>query len=155
MRYLLIIIGVSLMMSCTEFTTTIDEGERQPAISVIPEIELINISTNEVRQFTDSIVFKIKYTDGNGDLGSYNPDATPIEIKDNRAASLTFNFPLQPLSPANSQLAIQGELDIVLKNIILLDDNNQTETTTFSIRIQDEAGQWSEIVTTESVTVVR
>jgi hypothetical protein len=100
-------------------------------------------------------LFKIKYTDGNGDLGSFNPDATPIEIKDNRDESLIFRFPLQPLSPANSNIIIQGELDIVLKNIILLDDNNQMETTNFSIRIKDEANQWSNIVSSESVTVVR
>ena len=154
-KYLLLIVGVYFIVSCTTFSTTTDEGEEQLAISEIPKIELISVIPNQVQEFTDSIIFKIKYTDGNGDLGSFNPDATPIEIKDNRDESLIFRFPLQPLSPANSNIIIQGELDIVLKNIILLDDNNQMETTNFSIRIKDEANQWSNIVSSESVTVVR
>ena len=43
--------------------------------------------------------------------------------------------------------------DIILGNTILLNDNNESETTTFSIRVKDRAGNWSNSVETEEIMI--
>lgn len=153
MKYLYLFIIIVLISSCERFTSYTSESDVQPTIEKIPVIELLNVTPNTVQQFTDSIVFSIKYTDGDGDLGTYDADETPIEVIDNRNPSLIFPFHLPPLSPSNSDIIIQGELNIVLRNLILLDASNQSETTTFSIRLRDQANNWSNTVTSDNVTI--
>lgn len=153
MKYLYLFVIIIVLSSCEQFSSYTNEGDVQPRIEKIPVIELLSVTPNSVQQFTDSIVFSIKYTDGDGDLGTYDADETPIEVVDNRDSSLIFPFHLPPLSPLNSDIIIQGELSIVLKNLILLNTSNQTETTTFSIRLRDQANNWSNVVTTEIVTI--
>ena len=43
----------------------------------------------------------------------------------------------------------RGELRVVLQNVILLDPDSESETTTFTLRLQDRAGNWSNEVETE------
>ena len=118
---------------------TIDENENAQ-IGEVPVIELLSISTTSIKAYTDSITFKITYLDGDGDLGTSDPDVYSIELIDNRDSDLfVFQYHLSPRTPEGSELTIQGELDIVLDNTILLDENNESETTTFSIRLQDRA----------------
>ncbi len=143
-----------LMCSCeTNHIENIDTINYEP-ISDIPSIELDSISNTDVIEYIDSIILKISYQDGDGDLGSLNPDATSIELIDNRNPDvLKFNYHLSPRAPAGSNIAIQGELDIKLNNTILLNENNNSEETTFSIRIKDEADNWSNVVTSPTVTI--
>lgn len=141
-----------LLIGCTK--ETIVEGEPNPPISEVPAIELLSVNTTTVKQFTDSLVFTISYIDGDGDLGTTDADARPIEVIDNRD-NLIFGFHLPPLAPSGSEITIQGTLDIVLKNIILLDPNNSNETTTFSITIQDRNSNFSNTVTTQTINITQ
>jgi hypothetical protein len=131
----------------------VDENEN-PIIGAVPVIELLSLSATTIKAYTDSLTFKIKYTDGDGDLGTTDPDITSIELIDNRdPEAFVFGYHLSPRTPDGAVLTIQGELNIVLNNTILLDDNNTSETTTFSIRLQDRAGNWSNLVETGEVVV--
>lgn len=152
---LYISVVVLLFMACEQTTiTNIDNNPVDP-ISDIPNIELESVSASTVQEFADSLVFSIKYIDGNGDLGSENPDEHSIELVDNRDLSLIFTYHLSPRAPAGTDITVQGTIDIILNNTILLDANNTSETTTFSIRIKDEAGNWSNSVTTETITITK
>lgn len=53
-----------------------------------------------------------------------------------------------------AEIKITGELNIVLNYTILIDENNNSETTTFKIRIKDRAGNWSNEVETGVITVL-
>lgn len=120
----------------------------------IPIIEFESISTTDVVEYQDTIIFTIFYQDGNGDIGTLDPDASTIELIDNRdSVNLIFNYHLSPRSPAGSEIAIQGTLDVVLEHSIILDDNNASEETTFSLRIKDAAGNWSNRVDSPTVVV--
>ncbi len=55
--------------------------------------------------------------------------------------------------PEGSDLTIQGERDIVLDNSILLDDSKDSEATTFSIRLMDRTGNWSNSVETGEIVI--
>jgi len=125
-------------------------------ISEVPGIELISVNKTEVKEFSDSLVFTISYRDGDGDLGTASPDSTVIELVDNRdPQNLIFGYHLSPRTPNGSELIVQGQLQLVLKNIILLNSANNNETTTFSIRIKDRAQNWSNMVETGSISIIR
>jgi hypothetical protein len=143
-----------LASSCERsHTEYIDIMSYEP-LGNIPVIEFENISTTDVVEYQDTIIFTIFYQDGNGDIGTLDPDASTIELIDNRdSVNLIFNYHLSPRSPAGSEIAIQGTLDVVLEHSIILDDNNASEETTFSLRIKDAAGNWSNRVDSPTVVV--
>lgn len=126
------------------------------AISEVPSIELVAVNKTEIKEFSDSLVFTIAYRDGDGDLGTASPDSTVIEITDNRdPQNLVFGYHLSPRSPNGTNLIVQGQLQLVLKNIIILNSANNSETTSFSIRIKDRAQNWSNSIETENISIVK
>lgn len=149
---LILIIGLG---ACTkESTTIIDNNEPNPQVSEIPEISLESVSSTNVMAYEDSLAFVVKYTDGNGDLGDADADIMSIEVVDTRdAENLIFKYHLSPRAPLDAEISITGTLEIVLQNTILLADNNAQETTTFKIKIKDRAGNWSNEVETEVITI--
>jgi hypothetical protein len=125
-------------------------------ISDLPSIELLSINKTEIKEFTDSLVFTVSYRDGDGNLGTESPDSTVIEIIDNRdPQNLVFGYHLSPRSPNGTSLIVQGQLQLVLKNIIILNSANTTESTVFSIRIKDRAQNWSNRVETGEISIIR
>lgn len=125
-----------------------------PPISDTPSISLKSVVPATVRQLVDPVEFTIFYLDGDGDLGFYEADSNSIFITDNRFP-LTEAFQLQPLAPAGSDIAIQGELVVTLDDVILADTNNTSEQATFTIVMRDRAGHWSNSITSGVVTVVK
>ncbi|MCR9285875.1 hypothetical protein OAF63_00935 [Saprospiraceae bacterium] len=157
MRNILFLFIFCGAFGCTKETiTTNDNNNPTPDISEVPEITLIGVSQTTVVSGIDSLSFVINYTDGDGDLGTEDPDETSIEIIDQRdSETLIFNYHLQPLAPLGNEIAITGELNIVLDHTIVLDDSNDSETTTFTIRLKDRAGNWSNILETETITIMK
>lgn len=152
--YFLLIV-LFLATACTKDLgdKTIDEGDPS-GIGESPVIELISLSATTIKAYSDSLTFKVSYLDGDGDLGTEDPDVNSIELIDNRnATEFVFGYHLSPRTPEGADLAIQGELDIVLNNSILLEDTNESETTTFSIRLKDRAGNWSNVLETGEVVI--
>jgi len=119
-----------------------------------PVIELVSVTPTTVTQFEDAIVFTISYTDGNGDIGNSDADNTSLELVDNRDPSnLVESFHIPPVTPAGTTIMIQGTLEVFLDRTAILNDDNSSETTTFSIRLRDRAGTWSNTVTTGTITI--
>ena len=155
-RLLFLVALIAFAVACTKETTTIvDLNEPNDPISVVPAIVLDGISSTQVQAYTDSLTFLITYTDGDGDLGNSDADIMDIELVDTRdEETLIFKYHLSPRAPEGASIAITGTLDIVLQNTILLDSNNAQETTTFKIRLRDRAGNWSNVVDTETIVIV-
>lgn len=118
---------------------------------VIPKIEFVSLTPSTVIQNQDSITFTIKYSDGDGDLGENTPAAKNLFLTDNRIHIPTA-YRISQLAPSGSSVAIQGTLNVVLKNTSLTDSSNQ-QTTTFSIYVVDRAGHQSNSVTSSVVTI--
>ena len=149
MTYLIILIS---FISCNKKEA---EGEiPQGSISNIPSISLIDVSPKTVQEYKDSIVFVIQYLDGDGDLGTENADTKSLFLTDNRA-SLTESYHLPPLAIIGTEMAIQGNLNVVLDRTALLNSTGNSETTTYSIYIVDRAGNSSNTVTTETITITQ
>ena len=136
-----------VLYSCTKPE---EDTEIQPPISAILEIKIERMFPKVINQF-ESVTFHISYTDGNADLGDEDADDHALEIIDQRDSILhTFHVP--PQSPIPN-IIISGVLEVDIENVILLDQNNSTESATFKIRLRDKAGHWSPSVVSPTLTI--
>lgn len=143
MKYTLLLLLCLLVFGCNNGL----EG-----ISEIPEIELLSVSPTSVKAFEDDIVFEVKYTDGDGDLGSNNDEDRNVFIRDERL-SLTHEFRLKQLAPDGASIAITGTFNVTLPSTIRVDSSGISESVTFVLYVVDQAGNKSNEVITEPVEV--
>ena len=120
-------------------------------MSDIPAIEFISVSPQSATQYSDSLTFVIGYEDGDGDLGSNDPDTRNLFLTDSRN-NVTYEFRVKQLSPTGSTISIKGNLSVVLDNVGLI-NGSTTETTVYSIYVVDEAGNRSNTVKSDVVTI--
>ncbi len=144
-RNSLVLLCFLLLISC--------EKEEVIAYSDIPEINLVEISSDTIRQYEDVLYLRISYKDGDGDLGFENPDQYALYIRDIRLEAFD-GFYLGPLAPPGANAAIQGELNIEFPSLFLFGNGN-TELTKFQIKLIDRAGHESNLIETDFVAIVR
>ena len=126
--------------------------KEETQLDPVPFIKLLNTSPTSVVEFQDKIVFTISYKDDDGDLGFENPDSYSIYVKDDRLPEAD-QYYLKPMAPIGSLIPISGELPITLQSIFILGSGNIEETTVFSIRLHDRAGNWSNEVRSPVITI--
>lgn len=134
-----------LIFSCSEKLVN-DEN-------LSPKIQFVNISSNKLVQFKDSLSIVIHYEDGDGDLGDIHPDSLSLFVRDFRLNSPD-KYHLIPLSQNNAKIKIGGDLSINLKNIFLLSPS-PSETTNFEIKLKDRSNHWSNVVFTPKIEIIR
>ncbi len=126
--------------------------KKEEKISEVPAIEFISISPKSSVEFQNQVVIRICYVDGDGDLGSTDPDVYSVFVKDKRLPAAD-EYHLQPLTPPDQSLQIQGELDIVLTGLFVIDTANNSESTNFTVEIKDRAGNTSNSIETSNITI--
>jgi hypothetical protein len=126
--------------------------KKDEPISNTPSIKFVSITPNPAIKYQDEIKVTIEYTDGDGDLGENTPDVKNAFITDSRN-NVIYEFRIPQLGPDNANIIINGELTFNLAPQGFVDDNNTTETTTYSIYIKDRAGNASNTVQTSSLTI--
>ena len=125
--------------------------EDSTVLSAVPEIEMISVTPLQPKEYIDSIVFTIHYKDGDGDLGENGPDVKNLFLTDNRIG-ITHEYRIQQLAPSGTSIAIQGNLNVVLNNLVIT-DSSATQNANFSIYVKDRAGNKSNTVTTSTITI--
>lgn len=146
MRKLACLFIIAVLFSCNKK----EENEAFAPISPNPKIELIKVEPTVIQQF-DDLVFYIRYTDGDGDIGTYDADQHSLEIVDTRDDILhTYHIPPQYVVKG---VAITGVLQVNLENVILLDQSNDSEEVIFNIRLRDNKFNWSETVSSPVITI--
>jgi hypothetical protein len=133
------------------FTGACKEDENP--LDLRPVLRVESISPTRVKQFKDSITMVIFYEDANGDLGSEDPDENVLSVKDSRLDIADF-YHVKPLAPIGTVVPIQGTLVVNLRTAFLL-GNGDSEEITFTVQIQDRAGNYSEAVVSPPITVVK
>ncbi|MDX2249514.1 MAG: hypothetical protein SF052_22210 [Bacteroidia bacterium] len=118
---------------------------------VVPEISLISVSPTVVIAHEEEIIFKIEYTDGDGDLGSNNDLDRNVFVKDTRI-DVVHEFRLRQLAPDGAVIPITGIFDIVLPNTIITNGSGEQKAV-FSIHIVDRAGNESNVVDSPEITI--
>jgi len=140
-----LILFPAFMFSCKETTNLTGNP--------VPRIALVKIEPTIVTQFADSLKITLSYEDGDGDLGFVNADINSLEVQDERLAKPDFYY-VPPLAPVDSKIRIKGQLVMKLRNVFLLGSGN-IETTSFTIKIKDRAGNVSNPVKTPEITINR
>jgi hypothetical protein len=122
-------------------------------IELPPAIRIESVTPLELTEFTDRVTVELAYEDGDGDMGSLNPDELMLEVKDDRLEQPDFYF-VPPLSPPGSAVPIRGTLIFRLNGTFLF-GNGAYEETRFTIRLRDRSGFWSNTVVTPYVRINR
>ncbi|MFM2307357.1 MAG: hypothetical protein RLZZ367_2026 [Bacteroidota bacterium] len=126
--------------------------KKEEAISKVPEIKFISISPGTAQKYVDEVQVTIEYTDGDGDLGENTADVKNLFCTDSRN-NVTYQFRIRQLAPDNANITIKGQLTFPLPPQGFIDDNNTTETATYSIYVKDRAGNQSNTVQTTVLTI--
>ena len=114
-------------------------------------ITLINTSPLSIQEFQENINVEIEYEHSKGFMGFYDPDYLSLEVKDSRLNNPDY-YHLIPLNPPNNELSIQGVINLEIDAPFILGNGN-SETLTYSLRIQDNKKNWSNTITTPMITV--
>lgn len=125
---------------------------KEDVLPTVPEIELLSVSPTLVASFGEPVIVRFSYKDGDGDLGEVDPDAYSLEVKDSRL-SAPDNYHVPPLAPEGVSVPIQGELSVSLTPLFLIGNGTQ-ELVTYSIRLRDRAGNWSNTIVSPQITVL-
>ena len=121
-------------------------------MSVVPEISFVSIGPSTVFQNKDSVIIRISYRDGDGDIGENNSDVQNAEITNFRN-NLTYKFRIRQLAPTNANVAIQGELEFIIPGVAMENTSLSSESTYFTISITDRAGNKSNQISSENIIV--
>lgn len=124
-----------------------DEG------SDLPEISDLTITPSMVQEFADSVLISFDYADRNGDLGHPDPNVAMLIVKDSRL-EFADQYHVQPLAPMGVQVQMQGRLTVKLNNLFVL-GNSSLEKLQFTVQMRDRAGNWSNLLISDTVMVVR
>ena len=138
---------IFLLSSCSK------EEQLATTGNPIPLIKLLSVSSKQLKQFKDSLVITIEYTDGDGDIGETNPDVNDLEIKDQRLSRADYYF-VKPLTPPDANIKVKGTIAVQLKNTFLL-GTADSEITIYEIRLRDRAGNWSNTIKTDVITIIK
>ena len=91
------------------------------------------------------------YRDGNGDIGENSPDVKNLFVTDSRN-QLVYSYRIKQLTPEESTIKIEGELNINL-NVLTMVKNDDEEEATFDVYLLDRAGNKSNTITTSAVII--
>jgi len=139
-----------LFLSC--ILVSFSGCKKEEPISNVPSIKFISMTPNPAVKYQDEIKVTIEYTDGDGDLGENTPDVKNLYCTDSRN-NVTYEFRIQQLAPDNANIIINGRLVFDLAPQGFIDDNNTTETATYSIYLKDRVGNQSNTVQTSALTI--
>lgn len=108
------------------------------------------------------MVITLSFRDGDGDIRSQDSiqeEFSNLEVKDLRptladsVAKIFYKFPEYSTNTCNP--SIQGTIRIVVAPTLVFPRNLRTQKTAFSVRLRDAAGNWSNTVETDSITINR
>lgn len=144
--FICFLVLVCIQISCTQQTDDLSFPSE-------PKITLDSISRDTLVEFEDRLVLYLTYQDGDGDLGTSDPDINSIFIQDSRLQNAD-EYYLPPLAPETETISIQGEFTVELSTTFLL-GNGTEESTVFSLFVKDRAGNQSNVVATKEVLIVK
>lgn len=144
MRYKIILVAIVVLFAACK-------KDEDTKMSDTPSLEFVSVTPANATEFVDSLIFTVRYKDGNGDLGENNPDVKNLFLVDNRIG-IVHEYRISQLAPTGSSIATEGNLNIVLQSIVITDSSSQ-QNATFSIYVKDRAGNVSNTVTSGTIVV--
>ena len=136
-----------ILVSCLLFSFSCKKEKVEPEF----RISLKNTTPTNLQEFQENVMVTIEYQHPEGFMGFSDPDYLSLEIHDSRLSNPDF-YHLQPLSPPNQTISIQGKINVEIDSPFRFGNGN-SETLTYSLRIQDNKQKWSNTITTPIITV--
>lgn len=121
--------------------------------SNVPEISLLELSHDTIRQYQDVLTIRIRYQDGDGDIGYEDPQQYALFVRDIRLEAFD-GFYIGPVAPPGASVPVQGVLNIEFPSLFLF-GNGDMEQTRFQIKMIDRAGNESNLLETGTVVITR
>ena len=143
--------GIALLLSFF-LVLSCSKDDRLP-FSETPEIELIGISHDTVVEYSETVIIKIKYLDGDGDIGYTSPDEYAVFVRDIRLSDFD-GYYIGPIIAPGQSAAVTGVIDLEFPSLFIF-GNREFETTQFEIKLIDRAGHESNLLTTETIVIAK
>lgn len=120
--------------------------DTSPVFPLEPKVEFLDIQPRMVRHFQDSIVVKIKFQDGDGNLGAENAGEINLKLIDDRyqrgiltLEQATNSYSVPNLTPDARNPAIQGEITVTIP-LTVNTGANMEEQVRYQIQLWDREG---------------
>jgi hypothetical protein len=151
MKRLLFLLACIAMMSST--------CDKPPVYDVVPQITFSKFSKDTIQQNTGVVTFFVKFTDGDGDIGTEEVGVTNMIFVDDRrtAAGDTIFYTIPPIPKRGASDAISGEIEVDMAQICCRDPRtpiicnvipNTYQEVSFLVQIKDNSGNWSNAIRT-------
>ena len=127
-------------------------GCKKDKVSEAPIISLESFSDYSVVEYNNAIEVAINYEDHQGDIGTSDPDEHSLYVTDERFIELD-GYHIDPLTPDQQSLHVRGRLRVSLRPLFIM-GNDSTETTRLTFELRDRAGNVSNRVTSEEITII-
>jgi hypothetical protein len=128
-------------------------GCKKEKVPVVPSISIEKVSTYAVEEYNNAIEVTISYEDHQGDIGTTDPDEHSLFVADERFPEQD-GYHLDPLTPDLQTLHIRGSLRVSLRPLFIM-GTDSTETTKLTFELRDRAGNVSNRVTSEEITILK
>ena len=119
----------------------------------VPKITYVSISPSSAVEYVNAITIAFSYDDLDGDLGENDPNVSNLFITDSRN-NVMYNYRISQLAPDEANIHIKGNLNAVIKSTAIT-DNSSSQSVTYSLYIKDRAGNTSNTITTDAITVTK
>ena len=120
-------------------------------LDIIPNIEVLSISPGVANEYSDEVIIRLSYTDGDGDLGENSATVKNCFVTDNRIG-VTSSYRIKQLAPDGSSIPIKGQLEINIGGQGITNGASQQDVA-FSVYIVDRAGHSSNVASTTTVSI--
>jgi hypothetical protein len=128
-------------------------GCKKDKVSEAPVISLESLSDYSLVEYDNAIEVTINYEDHQGDIGTTDPDEHSLYLSDERFAELD-GYHIDPLTPDQQSLHVRGSLRVSLRPLFIM-GTDSTETTRLTFELRDRAGNVSNRVMSEEITIVK
>lgn len=135
-------LGISLLAGACKKDIPVDP---------VPFLKIEEVSPTATNQFQENIIVLLTYQDQDGDLGFPQPDSFALEVLDSRLSTPDY-YHVQPVAPLDQELSVRGSITLEINSPFILGNGTQ-EVFSYTIRIKDRAGNWSNSVVTPDITV--
>ena len=143
---------------------------KPPQFPVEPRITYVGVDNPQVFQGSatapnDTLTIRFSFTDGDGDL-SFADDSVDIFLVDSRVPQFPITYRIPSINPEGASNGIEGDIWVNIPNKPLniccyvngqacaVSTTQAVDTFSYSIQIRDRAGNYSNIIRTEKITVL-
>ncbi|MDX5325602.1 MAG: hypothetical protein LPK80_05000 [Bacteroidota bacterium] len=142
-KYLLLLLVLTAFAGC----------KKESLLDEKPSIEWVAYGPKDIQEKQDSVWFRIRYSDGDGDLGENDPKAHNLILLDTRI-NVGYSFRISELVPNNGSVPITGILGFSIPST-LVTGNDSVESVRYQVWVIDRAGNKSDPLFTEGQKVHR